>query len=170
VSELRKAAQQALEDICGAKLCEFNSMSSRQEMVRLMDSAITALRAALAEPEQEPVAWVYPEGLEALKAGKPWTAYGRRQEPNNTALYLSPQPDIAPYAWVTFTPYGDEDDVWYENPEGELPEGWTYKPLYDTAPPRRAWVDLTEVEIDEICLGDEAKVRTALQLLKEKNT
>ena len=41
-------------------------------------------------PEQEPVAWVYPEGLEALKAGKPWTAYGTRQELNNTALYLSP--------------------------------------------------------------------------------
>ena len=28
-----------------------------------------------AQPEQEPVAWVYPEGLDALKAGKPWTAY-----------------------------------------------------------------------------------------------
>ena len=55
MSNLRQAAQQALEDICGAKLCEFNSMSSRQEMVRLMDSAITALRAALAEPEQEPL-------------------------------------------------------------------------------------------------------------------
>ena len=51
---LRQAAQQALDDICGAKLCEFNSMSSRHEMVRLMDSAITALRAALAEPEQNP--------------------------------------------------------------------------------------------------------------------
>ena len=122
------------------------------------------------QPEHEPVAWVYPEGLEALKAGKPWTAYGTRQEPNNTALYLSPQPDIAPYAWVTFTPYGDEDDVWYENPEGQLLEGWTYKPLYDTTPPQRTWVDLTEAEIDEICLGDEAKVRTALKLIKEKNT
>jgi hypothetical protein len=99
--------------------------------------AIIALREALAEQpaQQEPVAWVYPEGLDALKAGKPWTAYGTRQEPNNTALYLSPQPDIPPYAWVTFTPYGDEDDVWYENPEGQLLEGWTYKPLYDTTPP-----------------------------------
>ena len=47
----------------------------------------------LKQSEQEPVAWVYPEGLDALKAGKPWTAYGTRQEPNNTALYLSPQPD-----------------------------------------------------------------------------
>ena len=63
MSNLRQAAQQALEDICGAKLCEFNSMSSRQEMVRLMDSAITALRAALAEPEQEPVAWIHEDEL-----------------------------------------------------------------------------------------------------------
>ena len=98
---------------------------------------VLAMLTTPPQPEQEPVAWVYPEGLEALKAGKPWTAYGTRQEPNNTALYLSPQPDIAPYAWVTFTPYGDEDDVWYENPEGHLPEGWTYKPLYDTTPPQR---------------------------------
>lgn len=28
------------------------------------------------QPEQEPVAWVYQEGLEALKSGRPWTAYG----------------------------------------------------------------------------------------------
>ena len=42
-------------------------------------------------------------------------------------------------------------------------------PLY-MKPPQRTWVDLTEAEIDEICLGDEAKVRTALKLIKEKNT
>ena len=126
------------------------------------------------QPEQEPVAWVYPEGLEALKAGKPWTAYGTRQEPNNTALYLSPQPDIAPYAWVTFTPYGDEDDVWYENPEGQLLEGWTYKPLYDTTPPQRPWVGLSredcyqvrERESDAFMYG----VAWAEAKLKEKNT
>lgn len=58
MSNLRQAAQQALEDICGAKLCEFNSMSSRAEMLRLMDSAIIALRAALAEPEWAVVARV----------------------------------------------------------------------------------------------------------------
>ena len=53
----------------------------------------------LAQPEQEPVAWVYPEGVEALNAGKPWTAYGTRQEPNNIALYLSPQPEQEPVVW-----------------------------------------------------------------------
>ena len=35
--------------------------------------------------------------------------------------------------------------------------------------PQRTWVDLTEAEIDEICLGDEAKVSTALKLIKDKN-
>ena len=111
---------------------------------------INAIKEALAQPERGPVAWVYPEGLDALKAGKPWTAYGTRQEPNNTALYLSPQPEIPPYAWVTFTPYGDEDDVWYENPEGQLLEGWTYKPLYDTTPPQRK--PLTDEEIGYIAV------------------
>ena len=141
----------------------------------LIDQAITAVKEALAQTEQEPVAWVYPEGLEALKAGKPWTAYGTRQEPDNTALYLSPQPDIAPYAWVTFTPYGDEDDVWYENPEGQLLEGWTYKPLYDTTPPQRTWVGLTDDEIYKIAFTLEGehwkKIADAIEAkLKEKNT
>ena len=130
-----------------------------------------------AQPEQEPVAWVYPEGLEALKAGKPWTAYGKRQEPNNTALYLSPQPDIAPYAWVTFTPYGDEDDVWYENPEGQLSEGWTYKPLYDTTPPQRQWVGLTDEDVNRESSVIDARLKLAFhsgmyvaqKILKEKN-
>jgi hypothetical protein len=30
--------------------------------------------------EPEPVAWLYVEGLEALKAGKCWTAYGTKQD------------------------------------------------------------------------------------------
>lgn len=45
----RELMQQALEDICGARLCEVNSMSSRHEMLRLMDKAITALRDRLAQ-------------------------------------------------------------------------------------------------------------------------
>ena len=45
----RAAMQQALEDICGAQLCSLNSMSSRQEMQRLMDKAESTLREALAE-------------------------------------------------------------------------------------------------------------------------
>lgn len=59
MSDLRKAAEQAIALICSARLCEVNSMSSRQEMLRLLIEAIEALRAALAKPEQEPVGWAY---------------------------------------------------------------------------------------------------------------
>jgi len=44
------------------------------------------------------------------------------------------QPAQEPVAWMTLNEYGEEDDIHYENPEGHLMEGWTYKPLY-THPP-----------------------------------
>ena len=40
------------------------------------------------------------------------------------------QPEQEPVAWMTINAYGEEDDIHYENPEGHLLEGWTYKPLY----------------------------------------
>jgi len=40
-----------------------------------------------------------------------------------------------PVAWMTINEYGEEDDIHYENPEGHLLEGWTYKPLYTTPQP-----------------------------------
>jgi hypothetical protein len=49
---------------------------------------ITALRERLAQPEQEPIAWVYQEGLEALKSGRPWTAYGSSGK-GRIPLYLN---------------------------------------------------------------------------------
>ncbi len=74
-----------------------------------------------------------------------------------------------PVAWMTFNAVGDEDDIWYVNPDGKLLEGWTYKPLY-TAP--RQWKSLTDDEMNalvsrfaryELARAIEAK-------LKEKNT
>ena len=46
MSKKDAALKLALENICAAKLCEFNSMSSRHEMIRLMDAAITAIAKA----------------------------------------------------------------------------------------------------------------------------
>ena len=76
----RELMQQVMENICGAKLCEINSMSSRQEMLRLLDKAINALRERLAQqelmidcprcghccpqPNQEPVAWANKDDLQ----------------------------------------------------------------------------------------------------------
>ena len=52
--DLRKAAEMALETLCvGANDAVPNDIDERFEQ------AIQALRQALAQPEQEPVAWVY---------------------------------------------------------------------------------------------------------------
>ena len=84
-----------------------------------------------------------------------------------------------PLAWMTFNVYGEEDDIHYENPEGKLLEGWTYKPLY-THPPE--WVGLTDEEIEEVERWVEFKeegsgripmiklVKCVETKLKEKNT
>ena len=66
------------------------------------------------------------------------------------------QVEQEPVAWMTINEYGEEDDIHYENPEGHLLEGWTYKPLYTHAPtvqpkkepPKREWVGLTDEEIE----------------------
>ena len=41
--------RQLLDDACAVKLCEFNSMSSRNEMIRLLNKMIAALRERLGE-------------------------------------------------------------------------------------------------------------------------
>ena len=63
---LRQAAQQALE----AMAC-MRDMVAHLDNLQFIDNAITALRTALAEPEQEPVAWeqFYPD------IGKPQTTH-----------------------------------------------------------------------------------------------
>ena len=118
----RAAMKQALEDICGAKLCEINSMSSRHEMLRLMDKAITALREALAEQD-----WVCDE-QDAKVAGR-FKRYRAEQAEQEQVAVL----DIT---------YGREPEC-YATPNAEdLPEG-TYR-LY-AAPVRTK--DLTDEEI-----------------------
>jgi hypothetical protein len=41
---------------------------------------------SLPAPVQEPVAWLYPEGLEALQSGKCWTAYPTKHDGCNIPL------------------------------------------------------------------------------------
>ena len=95
------------------------------------------------------------------------------------------QVEQEPVAWMTINEYGEEDDIHYENPEGHLLEGWTYKPLYTHAPtvqpkkepPKREWQGLTNEEIRD-CFGPEAVrippgwsmlTRAIEAKLKEKN-
>lgn len=85
-----------------------------------------------------------------------------------------PAPVQEPVAWMTINGYGEEDDIHYENPEGHLLEGWTYKPLY-THPPQRPWVGLTDEEIQECLRGlptqtIDVYARRIEAILEEKNT
>ena len=87
-----------------------------------------------------------------------------------------------PVAWMTINEYGEEDDIHYENPEGHLLEGWTYKPLYTHAPtvqPKkepRQWVvleaeDLAQIESDQFWqVGNHMAIAMAVEAkLKERN-
>jgi hypothetical protein len=67
-----EAMKQALE-----ALEELEEYQSRGVPFLSCDAAADALRQAITKAESvQPAAWVYPEGVEALKAGKPWIAYG----------------------------------------------------------------------------------------------
>ena len=78
----RELMQQALEAL------EFFWDNGYRNIAMKQKSAMDALRERLAQPEQEPIAWVYQEGLEALKSGRPWTAYGSSGE-GRIPLYLN---------------------------------------------------------------------------------
>ena len=65
------------------------------------------------QPMQEPVAWLYPEGLKALQNGKCWTAYPTQHEDCNTPLYIAMPPMPVQRPWQGMT----EQDM----PSGEDP-------------------------------------------------
>ena len=108
---------------------------------------------ALAQPPlpvQEPLAWLYPEGLEALQNGKCWTAYPRAQEDCNIPLYIAmpPMPVQEPVARVidNGTPEGATEWIPFTNRVEPLETG----DLLYTAPPlpvQRPWVGLTEQDM-----------------------
>jgi hypothetical protein len=54
MNDLRKAAEQALEAL--QDTCDY--LPAKSGVEREVDEAITALQVALAQPEQEPVAWM----------------------------------------------------------------------------------------------------------------
>jgi len=73
----------------------------------------------------KPIAWYDPtNGAVSTDKDSPlFTPLGQ-------LLPLYTQQEQEPVAWMTINEYGEEDDIHYENPEGHLLDGWTYKPLY----------------------------------------
>jgi hypothetical protein len=144
---------------------------------RFLKNNITALRQAIAEAEEQapwdaydkamaeqahPIGWLYAEGLEALKMGKCWTAYGTKQDGDcSIPIYLndavapkaeprasesgagfeslpaSPNAEQAqPVAWLVEFESGDQELHFEEQAVGD-----TNTPLYTAPPPRKPLTD-----------------------------
>jgi hypothetical protein len=98
-------------------------------------------------------AWVYTEEIRSDLAGNP----------EKELLYTTPpaaaQQEQEPVAWMTINAYGEEDDIHYENPEGHLMEGWTYRPLYThplSVQPQPVSMRMPKAGDKVICLEDES--------------
>ena len=144
-------------------------------------------KEALAQPEQEPVAWRAPnwghgddewvyrdfDDPVLIADGKPSS--------NNEALYTTPpqlkEPEQAPVAWSDYESNGiHHKPVAWMDADGNVSDNNDHKffpiPLY-TTPPQRTWVGLTDEQIYEIHENSSNLMeftRAIEAKLKEKNT
>jgi len=140
MTTLRQAAQQALE-----ALEELDGLDTETECVTIdVGEVITALRAALEQPEQEPVAIDWQQGSVPLGGN------GCSIVSQKTILFEfrqpAAQPEQEPVAWVCYGTPGKRDIDFEEADINKLPIG----SLLYAAPPaaQRPWVGLTDEEIE----------------------
>lgn len=157
----REEAQQVLDALIWTTGSEDFSETGKARVgaIKVLFPAIETLRTRLSAPEPEPVAWVYPDGLEALKNGKCWTAYGTHQNEMMSPLYTAlPQREIT-----------DDEFVAEAKRRG----------FFISAPQQREWVGLTDDEIEKLFMWQEwsedfaeyEPVARAIEAkLREKNT
>lgn len=117
------------------------------------------------------------QALEALEDMLGWESLAPQSVQDSSKQSLQrlrealAQPDPEPVAWMTINPYGEEDDISYEDPTMDLLDGWTCKPLY-TQPPQREWIGLTDAELEEFSnmqLGAYDLCDAVEERLEEKN-
>ena len=94
MTTLRTAAQQALIEIANARdyiwlLDEGGTGVSEEEMLKNIAKIITTLKAALADPVQEPVAWRYSVQPQVLGASY-WAFSETKDVPDAQPLYTAP--------------------------------------------------------------------------------
>ena len=164
--EALKLALEALEHgFMGPRIIEYQA-------------AITAIKNALAQPEQEPIAYFNPQ----VKGGFYWANPTKVIAPITVSvepmpLYTTPPLPVQPVQpvqeeKVAGVAYVDDLDLWHFYPMREtdnFPDGTKFY----TAPPKRPWVELTENEIkaiEEKALTKQWAIRMALTAVKEKNT
>jgi hypothetical protein len=153
VVTLRDAAQFALDYIRSTADYKMGHPPACEAAVDLAD--------ALAEPQQEPVAWGYrvPEDGRIIDCITP-EEHAREEGEYTVPLYAAPQPKAEqqePVAWHEPTAYGNVTtfEHWAKQ------NGW--KPLY-TAPQPRREVELTDEEIESVIASwwrDDLKMKYA---------
>ena len=173
--EALESMQNAIYNIEGEHVI---GLSYAIEQADVTEQAITVIRKALAQPAQEPVAWmVYTQdGKSVYVTDNPTDIQeGQRALP----LYTTPpQPVQEPVGWADLqkkaqqiveskflwkrfidgTPLANDIACWMAD----------FARQY-TTPPQREWVGLTDEEIASIPLNEHT-LQTAERLLKEKNT
>ena len=160
----RELMQQALDAL------EQHSAIQHPQQRHYRDAAIDALRERLAQPEQEPVAWLHRDSWGTLKLSQtmppPVGAF---------PVYTAPQQELVidkaaatriatALGWV---PPGDTsqdrvDQAQKQRQEQEPVVKWDASaplvvhphPAFQATPPRREWVGLTDEEIRFIAWGD----------------
>ena len=154
--EALKLALEALEEAW----YHVGTFQPTEKAIDLYDEARAAIKEALAQPEQEPVAWfsTLPDGRLSIKiVGKP-------TEGNWEPLYTTQpkaQPEQEPS--ITKTGYGV---MTLHSGFNDLPVGTKFY----TTPPQRTWVGLTDEECKGMSAGDRVVAMWAARTLKEKNT
>ena len=138
-----------------------------------IEEAITAIKEALVQPEQEPTT---KEGeLRAMKTElwKQPKQDGKCKHctdgcPACDARKLPEQEPVAWRAWVSKFPQGTGSD-WVYVTKPIMKDSVHNQPLY-TTPPQRTWVGLTDIDYAGLPLEQVGLVRWAEAKLKEKNT
>ena len=111
-------------------------------MVFRKEQALTAIKEALAQPEQEPVLWMMPDGKTADKWALQFYG-GQKGKPLYTTPPALTQPEQEPLAWIST---GPASMIHWTADKPAYGDDWV--PLY-TTPPQRTWVGLSDEEIAE---------------------
>ena len=144
-------------------------------MVFRKEQTIAAIKKALSEPEQEPVAWEQfypdigkPQIAEALAKEK--ALQDLHDENERLGLYKDAYAEQEPMAWIST---GPARMIHWTSDKPAYGDDWV--PLY-TTPPQRTWVGLTDEEIGQGCKESwvteqawQSAVWWAEARLKEKN-
>lgn len=136
-----------------------NKPITPEEMKAYVDATWEKCQAE-AWQEPEPVAWVYPEGLEALKSGRPWTAYGSNGD-GRIPLYLNDAVArrVEPPAAESGAGFESlpASPTWWDEPVAQM----NY----------RKWQGLTDEERDQFKQWAHPDIIEAIELrLQERNT